>query len=781
MLALAVGIGATSAVFSVLSTVLLKPLPFAEFERLVAVPQKDIQDGSRIGTSMPDFIAYQSGVSSFQSLGAYHRSSFSLRAEGLPEQVSGSLVTEQFFLTLGVTAAKGRTFSPDDPDGAVVLSNSTWQRMFHGDSGIIGKSLLLDGYSANVIGVMPPGFCYPDFNCQVWRLLRSDSYILRDSGDVHFLYVFAKLKPKATLQQARAELGVVNKQLASAHPDMNINLGISALPLSDDMVRNIRPTLTVLMVGVVFVLLIACGNVVNLQLGRMIHRTKEFAIRVAHGAGRMQIFWQLLQENLLASMTGGIIGSGLAILGIRLAVKLIPSAVPRSNEVGIDSRVAAFILVLSALTAALCVLISIIPISSSSFLRSLSHQYERVTAGKRIRLLQHGLIVAEVAATLILLVGVSLMTKSLERLNSDEVGFAKDRLLIVPIHLQKTSYPKREDLDGFRRRIYAVLSEIPGVEAVAGASDLPLACCFENFFSIRGKDVGAPDRDMVAQTSVSPGYFAMMGIQVKEGREFTEFDGPKTDRVAIINESMSQRYWPNESPLGRQVRHGLPEEPTKWYTVVGIVKDTVPLVGNRPLPTIFTPFAQIPEGYDDFLNRSTVALIRTRREAPPGLSLDVRAGIARVDSSLGIEIRTIDQIMSTSLAQPSFRTIMFGALASIALFLSLVGIYAVISASTASETRDIAIRLVLGAGPREVLRLVIGKGMLVAGIGLVIGVVFSLFLARFVRSLLFEVSPTDAKSIVGAIVVLAVTALAAVYFPARQATKVYPAIALRNH
>lgn len=780
VLMLAIGIGATSGVFSVLNAVLLKPLAFEEFEKLVAVPQTDLQDGSRIGTSMPDLVAYKSGVTTFQSLDAYARSSFSLRGEGLAEQVAGSLVTEQFFSTLGVAAARGRTFSPGDPDGIIVLSNSLWQNMFHSDPGIVGRSVLLDGRSTNVIGVMPQGFWYPDIEGQIWRLLRPDSYLLRETENLHFLHVFGRLNPRTTLQNAQAELGVVNRRLALVSPDLSINLGISVLPLAQDIVGNLRPTLLALMVSVIFILLIACANVVNLQLGRLILRTKEFAIRTAHGATRTRIFWQLLQENLLLSMTGGIAGSGLAMLGIGLALRTNPVAVPGRKPAWIDFTVSAFTLVISGLAGVLCALISIAPVCAPGFLGTLNHQSQRVTSGKRTRLLQHGLIVTEVAAALVLVVGVGLMTKSLLRLSSQEFGFVPDRLLTVSVHLQKTNYPKRDDLDSFRRQISAQISELPEVEAVASASSLPLSGFFENFFSIKGTSVAAADREMVAQSSVSAGYFAMMGIHLREGREFTRFDGPNTERVAIINQRMAQRFWPDRSPLGSRIRHGVPDEPTQWYTVVGIVNDTLPLIGDQPVATIFTSFAQIPEGYDDYLNRSTTIIIRTKRGTPSSIARDVGASISRVDPSLGSKIQTVHQIMSRSLREPSFRAIVFGALGSIAVCLSVVGICGVISTSTASQTRDIATRLVLGASPRDVLKLVIGRGMAVVGIGVVLGLALSLCLARFVRSFLFEVSATDPKSILVAIAVLTCGSLAAIYIPARFAIKVDPAIALRH-
>ena len=782
MLMFAIGIGATSAVFSVVYTVLLKPLPFPEFERLVAIPQMDLRDGTRTSTSMPDYVSFRNAVGTFESIAAFGRSTFTLRGETqvLPEQIPGSFVTDQFFSTLGVTAAKGRTFFSTDLDGSIILSNGIWIRVFHGDPAIIGKTVLLDGLPVSVIGVMPPEFWYPSAAVQVWRLLRSDSPTLHGTEDLRFLFLFGRLRSRATLPQAQAELDVLNKQLAIARPDMNTNLGVSVLSLADQITMSLRPTLSVLMVCVIFVLLIAIGNAVNLQLVRMIDRAKEFAIRAAHGATWIHIFWLLLQENLLVSLAGGILGSGFAILGVVFSLKFYPIVVPRSAEVGINGTVFAFTLTITALMAVLCVVISMAAISVPVLLSSLNCQDERATSGKRARLLQASLVIVEVASALILMIAVTLMTKSLARLSSVDVGFAPERLLMVSVQLQKVHYIKLADLNSFRTEIETRVSQTPGVEAVASSSDRPLVSFFENFFSIKGKEVPASDREMVAECSVSAGYFSMMGIQLREGREFTEFDGPTTQRVAVINESMARRYWPTHSPLGGQIRHGLPDEPTEWYTIVGVVNDVVPVVGYRPVRTIYTVFAQTPEGYDEFLNRRTTFLVRAKGHAERGLVNEIRVRLAGLDPDLGTEIQSINQVVSNSLVQPSFRAKMFGIFGLTGFVLSVVGIYAVISTSIASETRSIAIRIVLGANPRHLLFRALARGMALAGVGLVLGLGASLLLSRFVRSLLFEVSPTDPSSISGAIFVLACAAMVAIYVPARRSTKIDPAISLRR-
>jgi putative ABC transport system permease protein len=781
VLTLALGIGACGAVFSVLNALLLRPLPFPEFKQLVVVPQIDVRDGSRTGTSMSDLIAYKSGVESFRFIAGYSKSTFTLRVDTLPEQIQGSLVTAEFFQALGVTAARGRAFSPADPDGAVVLSYSAWEGLFHGDEGIIGTSVLLDGLSVDVVGVMPAGFWYPEREVRLWRLLAPDSHLLRDSEDLHFLRMIGRLRQMETLQQAKAELDVVNSRLAKTRPDMNSNLGIAVIPMADHVIGNLRPALLVMMLAAAFVLFMACGNVANLQLSQSIHRTREFAIRVAHGATLGRILRQQLLESLLVSTIAGTFGLGLAVALLRLVLKFNPSAYPRGEEIGLDLRILAFTLILSVLVGVLSSLASVLQTCSTDLLGRLNSHGDKLTGGKRTRSFQYFLIICEVAAALVLLIGVSLMTRSFMRLSSVDVGFVADRLLAISIRFPKATYPDRDRLEGARKQVYACMLELPGVESAAVTSDLPLVRTFENFFSIRGKEVVPRNIEMVAQASIDPGYFKKLGIQVKEGREFTEFDRPNTQRVAIVNESMARRFWHNGTPIGSQIRHGLPEEKTQWYIVVGIVKDIPPAIAYQPLPTVFTPFSQIPQGYDDVLSRSVTILVRAKRDNTANLALDVRRAVSRVDPNLGSDIRGVDQIVSDSLVQPSFRAVMSCILGAVAFSLSMVGIYGVISTATARETRDIGIRLALGANRGDVLKLAITRGMISVAIGLTLGLGISLFLARFVGGLLFGVSATDPESIIGAVVVLACASLVAICFPAHTATRVDPAIALRHH
>ena len=474
ILTLAIGIGSNIAIFSLLNAVLLRPLPFPGSRRLIAVAQIDRREGHPTYTSMPDFLRYEKEADTFQSLAAFDVTSFGLKSEDGPEIVEGSLVTRHFFSTLGITAAKGRTFSAEDADGTLVISYPLWQSRFHGDPSVIGKQVFADGLPAAIIGVMPQGFWFPESKCQMWRLITAESILVRANPDLHFLRVFGSLKAAGDLQQTIAQLNLINEQLMAIHPDLNSNLGITASLLAEDLVKNVKSSLLILMVAVAFVLIIGCANVAHYQLSRVLHRSKEFSIRLALGASRARVFAQLFMESLVLSVFGGILGLLFAFAGIQLAIKLIPTAMPRASEVRLDLPVIAFTLAVCLLAGVLSALIPCLQLLGSNFTRSLHEQGERGTVGKRTRLLQHVLIVAEVATAFALLVGVNLMMRSFLRHCAVDIGFNKDRLLTVTVQLPRTNYSNLSDLEIIRTRIYERISAIPGVQAVSACSDLPL-------------------------------------------------------------------------------------------------------------------------------------------------------------------------------------------------------------------------------------------------------------------------------------------------------------------
>jgi putative ABC transport system permease protein len=781
ILTLAIGIGSNIAIFSLLNAVLLRPLPFPGSRRLIAVAQIDRREGHPTYTSMPDFLRYEKEADTFQSLAAFDVTSFGLKSEDGPEIVEGSLVTRHFFSTLGITAAKGRTFSAEDADGTLVISYPLWQSRFHGDPSVIGKQVFADGLPAAIIGVMPQGFWFPESKCQMWRLITAESSLVRANPDLHFLRVFGSLKVAGDLQQTIAQLNLINEQLMAIHPDLNSNLGITTSLLAEDLVKNVKSSLLILMVAVAFVLIIGCANVAHYQLSRLLHRSKEFSIRLALGASRARVFAQLFMESLVLSVFGGILGLLFAFAGIQLAIKLIPTAMPRASEVRLDLPVIAFTLAVCLLAGVLSAVIPCLQLLGSNFTRSLHEQGERGTVGKRTRLLQHVLIVAEVATAFALLVGVNLMMRSFLRLSAVDIGFNKDRLLTVTVHLPRTNYSNLSDLEIIRTRIYERISEIPGVQAVSACSDLPLVGGFANYYLVKGEPERAPaDREIVAQASVSPGYFEMMSIPLVYGREFSRFDTANSQYVAVINESMARRLMSAQTPLDSQIRHGLPEELTRWYTVVGVVKDTVPLLGWQPMPKIFTAFSQVPVGYDDILARPLTLLVRTKSRNAVSIAASVQAAIVQLDPAAGSQIRPVDEIISTSLSEPRFRTVLVSIFGAVAFGVSIIGIYGVVSTATMSETKNIGIRMSLGASPRDVLAMIVRREMAVTLAGLVLGTMLSLVLMRLFQSLFYEVSASDPAAFATAAVTLAMAALAAIWFPANRAARVDPVVALRH-
>lgn len=781
ILTLTIGIGANTAVFSVLRQVILSPLPFPDFGRLVSVPQINLRNGRRTRTSLPDLQTYEKEVRGISSLAAFRVSSLSLSGGDSPEQISGSLATQSFFTTLGVPAITGRTFSSTDPDGTVVLSYSLWRRRFRGDLGVIGKQIILDGQQGVVVGVMPAGFWFPEKKCELWRLITSDYSLVKNNENYHFLYPFGRLRTDATVQQVHAQLDVVNRQLAQLHPDMNSNLGITVVPLREDLVSNARPFLLTIMAAVVFVLLIACVNVANLQLARLLQRNKNLAIRIALGASWRRLARQLLVENLLLSILGGVLGTGLAAIGTKLLLDLNPDAIPRPVESIIDGQILWFTLAVSLATGLLFGLLPIVQILSPNLIRTLSSSGRGPTMSRGNRFAQGTLVVIEVAIALVLLVSLNLITSSFLRMASVDPGHVTKGLLTVRLRLQKPNYPDQSSFESFQRQIYGRLSEIHGVQGVAASSDVPLVSGFDNFFSIKGEPTPpVAERVMVGQASVSPGYFRTMGIALHSGREFSEMDGPQKERVAIINESMARRYWPGRNPIGSQIRHGLSDEPTQWCTIIGVVGDTRRLITDQLDPKLYTPFLQIPQDYDDILARPVTLVIRTASEDASTITPEVRRVIQSIDPNLAIETRAMDEIIYDSVAAPRFRTGTMGVFGAIALLLGIIGIYGVVSGSTIRETREIGVRMALGATPSRVLLLILRRGMTMAGIGVGCGIILALIFVRSLRSFLFEISPTNPVAFLTAALVLIVASLAAIYFPARRAAKVDPVVALRN-
>jgi putative ABC transport system permease protein len=780
LLTLAIGIGATTSVFSLINNVILKPLPFPDASRLMAISQIDHESRRHTYTSMPEFLAYQRELAEFHSVAAYQQGTFSLSDNGHPERISGALASQSFFSTLEVAPVLGRAFNASDADGTVIISESLWDHRFQHDLRIIGKVVSLDGHPGVIVGVMPAGFWFPNAQSQIWRLITPDYYGLKESEDFHFLYVFGRLKPTATVQQAQAELTVLYGRLVRLNPDLNSNRSTVVVPLSTEILGNGKLLLLAVMGTVVFVLLIVCANIANLQLSRYVYRKSEFAIRLALGATWARMVRLLLIESMLLCLAGGILGLGFAFLAIRFAVPLNLFSVPISSRVTIAPAALIFTMLLCVATGLLFCIAPAAQLLSPKFVSSLGERGRGQSVGKRARYFQAGLVVAEISASLTLLIGLMLMVQSFKRLSSVDIGYDPTRLVMITVKLPTVNYPDQTSIRDFQKRVEDRVFQIPGVQNVAASSDIPLVSGFKNFFMISGQpDVAAADKQLVVQASISPGYFATMGIPMREGREFSTLDRPQGQLVAVINASMARRFWPDRNPIGSQIRHGLADEPTHWYRVIGIVSDTRPFIELDPEPKIFTPFLQVPEGYDNALGRPLTFAVRTAR-SDLNVIPSLRAVISDTDPALACDIRSMNGIITDSLAQPKFRAILFTILGAIAFWLSIMGVYAVVSGMTLSETRSLGIRLALGATRSSILLLVIRRGLAIASIGVAIGLIMSFFLTRVLQGFLFEIHPNSFSVFLVAAGSLMVASFIAVYIPGRRATRIDPVEALRN-
>ena len=781
VLALALGIGANTAIFSVVNAVLLRPLPFAEPDRLVAVLSANIKGGSEQfgGASPADFLDWQAQNKSFESITAYSGGSINLSGVDQPEQFPGARVSDGFFQVYQVKPLLGRTILPEENvvrgNRVVVLSHRLWQRRFGGDPNIVGKTLTLSGRSTTVIGVMPPEFKEPAF-AEAWTPLLMDSGEMKPRESRYFT-VAARLKPGVTLEEAQSEMDVIAKRLAAEHPETNTGWGVRLMPLRERGITRVRSALLILLGAVSFVLLIACANVANLLLARATARHKEVAIRTALGATRWRIVRQMLVESLLLALTGGTVGLLLALWGVDAITALVPSdwRFPRLDESRVDLTVLLFTLGVSALTGLVFGLLPALKASSPNVYESLKETGRSSTAGLRLQRLRSLLVVSEITLTLLLLVGAGLLVKSLLRLQQVDLGFNPENLLtanVVPPLSQK--YLQDEQRATLYQRILEEVGRLPGVESVAANSGPPLASFGLNFgFEIEGRTINAGDKQEAFFSAISPGYFHTMGIPLQAGREFTDRDTKDAPPVAIINETMARRFFPDLDPIGQRIKikHYM-SEPVS-HEIVGVARDAKQMsLSDKMEIEMYVPHLQRPW-------LSTVLVVRTRTD-PASLIPSVQRAVASVDKDQPISrARTMEQLIAESTAQPRFYTLLLSIFAGIALLLALIGIYGVMSYTVAQRTHEIGIRMALGAQRGDVLRLIIGHGMLLAAIGIGTGLAASLALTRVLSGLLYDVSATDPATFAAISLLLSSVALLACYLPARRATKVDPMIALR--
>jgi putative ABC transport system permease protein len=785
ILALALGIGANTAIFSVVNAVLLRPLPFADPERLVIVWMDNRQMGMKEDIhSYPNFLDYREQNKVFESMAAYRPASLNLTGTGEPERVMGAASTADFFNVMRVAPVAGRVFTAEEDqtghDSVIILSHGLWQRRFGGDKTIVGQSVALTGASRTVVGIMPPDFRFPSKDTEFWIPLAPPAQ-LKDSRSAFWLNVIGRLKPGVTVEQARAEMDTISKRLEQQYPDINTNFGTNLVPLREQTVGPVRPALLVLLGAVAFVLLIACANVANLLLGRAAAREREFAIRIAMGAGRGRIIRQLLVESLLLAFFGAALGIMFALWGLDALKMLMPPDMPHLDLIGIDGRVLAFTVGVSCLTALMFGLAPAVQASQPDLNDTLKEGGGKGgSKGVRSRRMRRVLVVSEVALALVLLVGAGLLLKSFSRLREFNLGFRSEGLLTAKIQLPGSKYPEDNQLRAFHRQLFERLQNTPGVESAGGITSVFLSKTPNSTsFSIEGRPAFLPgQRVELPFDSITPNYFQVMGTPIVKGRAFNDQDTEKSTRVVIINETMVRRFFPDVDPLGKRIKYGDLEEPedrSPWFTIVGVVADTRRTgFESEVRPETFLPITQ------DTPARLTLVVRAAGQADPAALAASVRNAVQAIDPDQPVfDIKTMNEWVSETIAQRRLNMILLGTFALVALLLASVGIYGVMSYSVTQRTHEIGIRMALGAQRSDVLKMILGQGMALTLIGIGIGLAGALFLTRLMSSLLFAVSAVDPLTFIAVSVLLAIVSLLACYIPARRAMKVDPMVALR--
>ena len=780
VITLALGIGANTAIFTVINTVLLKPLPYENPDQLVVVTET-VSDRP-FGVSYQNFVDWRNQNTVFENVAAVRqRESFNLTGAGESERLQGRLVSANFLSTLGIKPIRGRDFfAEDDQPSATpvaIISHALWQRRFGADENIIGRQLTLNNQPFTVIGITPPNFSYgADADLTVPIGLSAERFKLR--GKDPGIIAFARLKQGTSIGTANAELNTIAARLEQQYPDTNTGRRVRIESLRESVVGDIRPTLLTLLGAVGFVLLISCANVANLLLTRAAGRQREMAIRTALGAGRMRILRQLFTESTVLALAGGGIGLLLAIWGGSLLSSYIPEGIPRISELSVDGRVLAFTIGASLLTSVFFGLAPALQ-SAKTNLTEMLKQGERNSSPGHNRAGKL-LVISEVALTLVLLVGAGLLVKSFWRLSQVDPGFNPRNVLAMQISINARP-EEGSRVDNFLTELKQRVKQLPGVQSVSVSNGLPFEGANFPPIVLEGKPAPAPGQDPNGLLYiVSADYFKTMGIDLVRGRLFSNEDRKDTPPVALIDEVFARQYFPNEDPIGKRFKLNTPDADNR--EIIGVVRhvEHSNLEGRTANVAEFyfnfdqTPLATLPR----YVRRVNL-LVRTTVE-PLGLAGPVRNQISAIDKDQAVfNVRSMEQALAESVAARRFSMILLAVFALLALTLAAVGIYGVISYSVAQRTREVGIRMALGAKTIDVLKLVIRDGLKLVLIGVAIGLAGALLLTRLMTTLLFGVTATDAVTYVTVALTLIIVALLACCIPARRATKVDPLIALR--
>jgi putative ABC transport system permease protein len=789
VLTLALGIGANTAIFSVVNAVLLRPLPYAEPGRLVALWESNAKRSeSREAISYPNFFDWRAQGKSFERVASFYTNDMALTGVATPVNLRSAVVSPDLFATLGVKPQLGRWFvGEEEKPGirAAIINHGLWRRQFGGDPNIVGRALTLNGKQFNVVGVMPAGFQFPieAEPVEVWVTSSIDGEktdpkepSLNEQRGAHYLQALGRLKPGVTLEQAQAEMDVIGANLEKQYPDSNTRRGVKLVHYHNDLTSDYSEALWLILGAVGCVLLIACANVANLLLARATARYKEMAVRAALGANRRRVIRQLLTESLLLSLGGGLLGLLLAWWGTAALVRLIPEDVPRLAEINIDGWVFGFTLLVSVVTGVVFGLAPALQASKIELTEAMKEGSRSAGAGGGRGRLRGALVVAEIAIALVVLIGAGLLLQTFRRLQQVDLGFDTRNILTATVELPDARYPKPEQAASFYRTLLDRVRAMPGVEAVSAVVPQPLSGDTMTLsFDIEGRNIPKGERPSSHFRSISLDYFSVMKIPLLAGRAFTERDDSHSPGVVIVNETFAKRHFPNESPIGKHVKPGysLEGEPV-WREIVGVVKDVKhrQSLGRDYEPEYYLPHAQMPINSMNLVVRAT--------NDPRSLARGIQREVQLLDRDIPVfRIKTLEQYLGVAVAQPKFNALLLSLFAGLALLLTAIGLYGVMAYSVVQRAQEIGLRIALGAQTGDVLKMVLRQGLKLTALGLGIGLATAFALTRYMQSLLFGVKAADPLTFAAIALLLIAVALVACWIPARRATKVDPMIALR--
>ncbi len=774
VLILALGIGANTAIFSVVNAVLLRPLPFRDADGLVMVFEKT--GGDRDVMSFPNFQDYREQNNVFESLSAFNVQSVNLTGVERPDRVRGGFVSASFFQMLDVQPATGRTFAPrEDEPGAervAVVNHELWQRRFGADPNLVGKVLILNGEPFTIIGIMPAGFRFPIDEIEIWLPIQTFPNYKPERAS-YDTPVIGRLKKGITLNAAQSEMRTIAGRLAQSYPEENGGREPELVSLHGMIVEDVRPALWTLLGAVGFILLITCANMANMTLARGTARRREVAVRVALGASRARVVRQLLTETILLGLVGGFFGLLISLWGVDVLMAANPvGELPGGQVPHMDVRVLSFALAVSVLTGIVFGLVPALQLSKTNLVKTLKEGGRGSGEGAGQKRLRAIFVVSQVALSLVLLIGTGLLISSFYRVLHVSPGFNPENLLTMEYRLPRNKYPQADSQWNFHRQVVERVREVPGVKSASLVLGLPFSGNGgTTSFVLPGRPAPAKGEEPKALINrVSPGYFETIGIPLIKGRAFTEQDDANAPPVILVNQTLARRYWPDEDPLGKQLQ--FPEEKIT-ATVIGLVGDAKQFqLDEKTMPQIYSAYSQNPHIF-------ATLVVRTNVE-PLSISEPVRKAIWAVDKDQPMwKIRTVEYLLDQNVSQRRFIMFLMTTFAVLALALTAFGMYGVISYSVGQRTQEIGVRIALGARPRDILRLILGQGLVLTIVGLVIGLAGAFALTRVITSLLYGVSATDPLVFTGVSLLLVVVALLASYIPARKAMKVDPMTALR--